>query len=184
MHFVPKIILATVLLGLSSVGFAEDVIELSTATVSTVNTFLWLAVIAGVVVGFGIHLYMHSKRMSFDVLIPIIPAILVAFFVIYIPYLLSAPQDFGKVCFQNLTDGYGKIRESLDLAYECAVHREQLPAWGIGSFIAGYKSIFGYTAADAYLKTGFIYFFYYAIVAFWVVVLYLITLFIRRKIVH
>ncbi len=181
MHMCMKKIVIILATFSSSFVYAEDLAELSSATVTTVNTFLWIAVVLGIITAWITHKIMYKKLMAFDVLLPIIPAILMTFFIIYIPYFLSADQDFGKLCFQTITDNNGQVRDSISLAYECALSRESLSAWGISGIISAYKAAFGYTASDSYLSTNIIRFFYYTIAAFWVIALYLLSLFIFKK---
>ena len=184
MNYGLKCLYASLMCMVSSLAIAQEDIIFSTSTVTTFNIFLWLAVFAGVAMGFAIHKVMHKKRMAFDVIVPLIPAVIVAFIFVYIPYFLSANVDFGKICFQSITDQTGQIRESLNLAYECALYREAVSAWGISGFISVFKSAFGYTASDRYLSTATIYFIYYLLVALWVTAIYFLSLWAYKKATH
>ena len=164
-----------------STVYAEDSLELSTSSINTANFFFWAAGLVGIVVGFLVHKWMHRNHMANDVLLPVIPALLVTWLVVYSPHFFGAPSDFTQACFQTITDSEGKVRDSINLANECALSREEVSAWGIAPVISGYKGAFGYTSSDRYLSTGTVYFFYFLVTGFWVVILYMLALFVNRK---
>lgn len=165
----------------ASASYAYEAAELSRASIQSANYFLWASVFIGVLVGFVVHRFMHKRYMAFDKFLPIIPAILVGLALVYMPHLLSSQGDFSQACFQAITDGNGQVRETIHLADDCAVSREEVSAWGIGSVISGYKDAFGYADTDRFLSTAAVYFFYYFVVAFWIVALYSAVLWGYRK---
>lgn len=164
-----------------SAAYAEDSLELSTSSISTANIFFWAAGFIGILVGFLVHKWMHKNHMANDVWLPVIPALFVTWLVVYSPHFFGAPSDFTQACFQTITDSDGKVRESIDLANECALSREEVSAWGIAPVISGYKGAFGYTSSDRYLSTGTVYFFYFLVTGLWVLILYMLALFVNRK---
>lgn len=164
-----------------SIAYADGNVSLSASSVQSANYFFWFAGIVGVVVGYLVHKWMHKKHMASDVFLPLIPAVIVAVLVVYLPKYSGTPNDFRQACFKTITDGEGQVSRTIDLADECALSREEVTAWGIGSVISGYKSAFGYTETDHHLSTGMIYFFYFFVISFWVIVLYLLAILVNRK---